>query len=81
MATVDSTTPSPAVATLELAALSLLSVRRLARDADDTPDDEQASLYLTAVQELTRAAFRRIDAAIVMLGGAGLGNFNDRAYD
>jgi hypothetical protein len=58
---------------LSEAALSLLALHRLAIDAHEADDE---GWYLTAIKELARSTFKRLDACIGRLeGGVGLGNF------
>lgn len=87
MATTNSTTTPDAgtcarvTVGLEQAASALRALHLLAGQAVDAPDDdagkERASLAMVAVQELARSIHRRLDAAVVALGGGQLGNFAD----
>ena len=58
---------------LSEAANVLLAMRRLAIDAHEADDE---GWYLTAIADLARSTFKRLDACIGRLeGSAGIGNF------
>ena len=58
---------------LNEAAYTLLSIRRLAIDANESDARE---FYLVAIADLARTAFKGIDASLVRLTGKpALGNF------
>jgi hypothetical protein len=55
---------------------TLLSIRRLAIDAIEIGDVQARALYLTAIADLARAAFKGIDASLQRLSDApAMGNF------
>ena len=57
---------------IEGAAYSLLAIRRLAIDADN----DDTGMYLLAIKDLARSAFKGLDACIQRLhDGPGMGNF------